>query len=160
VLGKSDQEGFAGTQVYAVVFDSDGSIVVEPLNASGGEGGYDFTNVDRIDGAIGPDGSFIVVWADNDILGLGETRAVMGRIFNPDGTPATSYFSIDPRFDPEDPFAQIGTTRHPRVRWRDNQIIVIWESDLGSPSGKIQLVGRVFQYGDDETEVLNWDIME
>lgn len=147
LVGKTNVDGFEGNEVYATVFDGAGNVVVGPIMTSGdlGDGGgYSFTNADRVGGAIGPDGSFLTLWADADPLG--GDRVLMTRIFNADGTPATPIISVDDRV--EDLLAQPGNARRPRAAWRGNKIVMIWESNVDANFGKI-VVARVFQFGED-----------
>lgn len=151
---KANLDGFEGNEVYAMVFDGAGNEVVAPILVSGdaaavvagegGEGGYNFTNASNVDGAIGPDGSFIVVWADADPFG--SDRIQMARVFNPDGTPAPPIFTVDSRYSGPDWEQLTGQGRQPRVVWRGNKIGIIWESDVDQPVRT--LVGRIFEYGE------------
>lgn len=157
VATKTNVDGYAGNEVYAAVFDANGTIICGPVLASGDDndtggttgGGYNFANADRIDAAIAADGSFVVVWTDSDILGS-SAQILTARIFNPDGTPATTTFMVDSRFDIPGQF-QNGTNQRPRVAWRGNKIVVISESNIDS--GDRLLVGRVFQYGEEASGV-------
>ncbi len=148
-----DIDGIPGHEIYAGVFDAQGNLITGPIYVNEG---YPENDAVRCDAAIATDGSFIIVW--DDIYGLFGDEMVLARIFHPDGAPATRIFSIDNRFDhitnkdiPEGVRFRIrgsqpGISRRPRVTWRDNLIVVAWESTNGSPDkdGPRRLSARVF----------------
>ncbi len=142
ITGKTDVDGITGTEVYAAAFDASGNLVVGPILVSDG---FADINCDRVDCAVGPDGSFIIVF-DDDYALFGD-RLLMARIFNADGTPATDIFSVDDRFSGD---AQEGQARRGRVAWRGNKIAVAWESTNSWPGGNGPnlLTARVFEYGE------------
>ncbi|MFH1739596.1 MAG: hypothetical protein ABIH23_11360 [bacterium] len=150
VVTKVDYDGNLGREVYAATFDDQGNLVAGPINVSADN---EYNNADRVKVAVGPDGSFICVWDDDDIL-LPD-RVTLGRIMNPDGSFATEIMALDNRFNIAT-MDQPGTTQKPKVTWRGNKICVLIESTHSNPGGSSSLAARVFEYG--ATGVDDWSI--
>lgn len=144
VTTRADVDGYPGLEVYACVLDGQGNFVVNPILVTEG---FNDNDTSRCDAAIGPDGSFIVVWDDTYILI--DTRVVLARIFNADGTPATGIFSLDDRLVGLD---QPGNSEEPLVAWRGNKIAVAYESSNGNDYGPHELTARVFEYGEADVD--------
>jgi len=134
-----------GSAPFVGIFDVNGNLIVGPVHVTGGPDGWSTVTCERIDGAIHPDGRFIVCWTENSFLGF-EGGILMGRIFNADGTPATKMFSMDSAFD-VNAMIQDGHNRRSRIVWRGNKIAVAWVST--NRASTQQCTVRTFTFGEE-----------
>ncbi|WP_243375599.1 cadherin domain-containing protein, partial [Microvirga solisilvae] len=83
-----------------------------------------------------PDGSYIVVWAGENVGGDTD-GCIVGRLFNADGTPKTPQFRVNS--------TAVGTQRSPEVTiLKDGKFVVTWEDLGGAPAVGIDIRARIF----------------
>jgi hypothetical protein len=125
-----------GTQPWITVLNADGTL--RYARAVLGEDRPE-SNTDRVDGAIHPDGRVIVAFDTSDST-LGQFRLVEARMFDRQGEPMGGTFYVSEK---ETDSTAFGESRRPRVAWRGNSIVIIWES-ANSPDTSNRVVATRF----------------
>lgn len=137
--GRGDSVGFHGngTDAYVAVNASGNRVFVTVLNADGSLrysrsviDDLPLRNIGRLDAAISPTGEVIVVFGATyeggpvDQNGA-DVSVVLGRLLAADGSPLGGTFYVS---ENEVPSKHPLRARNPRVAWRDNLVVIVWES--------------------------------
>ena len=131
-----EQEGARGP-VFITVYNDDGSVRYHRAVADVGE-----TNrAEQVDGAIAPDGRVLVAIDDQIASADGNSRLILGKMFDPTGKSMGPLFYVS---ELETPALATQDTLRPRMAWRDSCIAYVWRS-LNGPGGTTNVVGyRMF----------------
>ncbi len=135
--GRGDHTGFHGNgndaYVYAGVGNDANSVPtawVTVLNTNGTvrfsraiADDIETTKPGGADAAITPDGRVLAVF--DDVPPAGGGRVVYGRLFDKTGKPLGGTFYVSEK---EMPGAVTADSQYPRVAWRDELAVVVWES--------------------------------